>query len=52
MQVFDMSLDTTSAREFRKKDLKDSINLQSAQLLDLGQAITKFQNVNDSRKQQ
>jgi hypothetical protein len=38
--------------ELRKKDLKDTIKLQSAQLLDLGQAITKFQSANDSRKQQ
>lgn len=35
--------------EFRKKDLKDTINLQSAQLFDLGQAITKFQSAIDSK---
>jgi hypothetical protein len=38
--------------ELRKKDLKDTIKLQSAQLLDLGQAITKFQSAIDSKKQQ
>lgn len=38
--------------EFRKKDLKDTIKLQSAQLFDLGQAITKFQSAIDSKKQQ
>jgi hypothetical protein len=30
--------------EFRKKDLKNTIMLQSAQLSDLGQAIIKYQN--------
>jgi hypothetical protein len=38
--------------EYKKKDLKDTIKLQSAQLFDLGQAITKFQSVIDSKKQQ
>lgn len=37
--------------ELRKKDLKDTIKLQSAQLFDLGQAITKFQSTIDSKKQ-
>ena len=30
--------------EFRKKDLNNTIKLQSAQLSDLGQVITKSQN--------
>ena len=29
--------------EFKKKDLTDTLTLQNAQLLDLGQAITKYQ---------
>ena len=31
--------------EFKKKDLKDTLTLQNAQLLDLGQAIMNFQNL-------
>ena len=36
--------------DFRKKDSKDTIKLQSAQLFDLGQAITKFQSAIDSEQ--
>ena len=36
--------------EFRKKDLNNTIMLQLAQLSDLGQAITKYQNAIDSEK--
>jgi hypothetical protein len=36
--------------EYKKKDAKDTLRLWSAQLLDLGQAITKYQNAIDSRK--
>jgi hypothetical protein len=38
--------------EFKKKDSEDTYRLRSAQLLDLGQAITKYQNAIDSKKQQ
>jgi hypothetical protein len=38
--------------DFRKKDLKDTIKLQSAQLFDLGQAIMRYQSAIDSKKQQ
>jgi hypothetical protein len=34
--------------EYKKKDAKDTLRLWSAQLLDLGQAITKYQNAIDS----
>jgi hypothetical protein len=30
--------------EIKKKDLKDTLKLQNAQLLDLGKTITNFQN--------
>jgi hypothetical protein len=36
--------------EFRKKDMNNTIMLQLAQLSDLGQAITKYQNTIDSEK--
>jgi hypothetical protein len=36
--------------EFRKKDLDNTIMLQRAQLSDLGQVITKYQNVIDNKK--
>jgi hypothetical protein len=35
--------------EFKKKDSEDTLRLQSAQLFDLGQAITKFQNAINSK---
>ena len=35
--------------EFKKKELKDTLILQNAQLLDLGRAITKFQNLSIAR---
>jgi hypothetical protein len=38
--------------EFKKKDSEDTLRLQSAQLLDLGQTITRYQNAIDSKKQQ
>jgi hypothetical protein len=38
--------------EFRKKDSEDTLRLQSAQLLDLGQTIMRYQNAIDSKKQQ
>jgi chromosome segregation ATPase len=38
--------------EFKRKDSENSLRLQSAQLLDLGQTITKYQNAIDSKKQQ
>jgi hypothetical protein len=38
--------------EFQKKDLNNTIKLQHAQLSDLGQVITKYQNVIDSKKQE
>jgi hypothetical protein len=38
--------------EFRKKDLEDTINLQSAQLVDLGQLSRNFRVLSDSKKQQ
>jgi hypothetical protein len=37
--------------EFKKKDSEDTLRLQSAQLLDLGQTITRYQNAIDSKKQ-
>ena len=37
--------------EFKKKDLNNTIMLQCAQLSDLGQAITNYQNVIDRKKQ-
>jgi hypothetical protein len=37
--------------EFKKKDSEDTLRLQSAQLLDLGQTITRYQNPIDSKKQ-
>ena len=38
--------------EFRKKDLENTIMLQRAQLSDLGQVITNYQNVIDNEKLQ
>jgi hypothetical protein len=38
--------------EFRKKDLNNTIMLQRAQLCDLGQAIIRYQNVIDIKKQE
>jgi hypothetical protein len=38
--------------EFKKKDSEDTLRLQSAQLLDLGQTIMRYQNAIDSKKQQ
>jgi hypothetical protein len=38
--------------EFKKKDSEDTLKLQSAQLLDLGQIIMRYQNAIDSKKQQ
>jgi hypothetical protein len=38
--------------EFKKKESEDTLRLRSAQLLDLGQTITKYQNAIDSKKQQ
>jgi hypothetical protein len=37
--------------EFKKKDLNSTITLQRAQLSDLGQAIIKYQNAIDSKKE-
>jgi hypothetical protein len=37
--------------EFRKKDLKNTIKLQSAQLSDLGQVIMRYQNAIDNKKE-
>jgi len=37
--------------EFRKKDLNDTITLQSAQLSDLGQAIINHQNAINRNKE-
>jgi hypothetical protein len=37
--------------EFKKKDSKDTLRLWNAQLLDLGQTITKYQNAIDNKKQ-
>ena len=39
-------------QEFRKKDLNNTIMLQCAQLSDLSQTITKYQNAIDSKQQQ
>jgi hypothetical protein len=36
--------------EYKKKDAEDTLRLWNAQLLDLGQAIMKYQNAIDSRK--
>ena len=36
--------------EFQKKDLNNTIMLQRAQLSDLGQVITKYQNAIDNKK--
>jgi uncharacterized protein Smg (DUF494 family) len=36
--------------EFRKKDLNNTIMLQLAQLSDLGQTITNYQNAIDGKK--
>jgi prefoldin subunit 5 len=38
--------------EWKKKDLKDTITLWNAQLSDLGQTITQYQNAIDNKKQQ
>jgi hypothetical protein len=38
--------------EFKKKDSEDTLRLQSAQLLDLGQTIMRYQNAINSKKQQ
>ena len=38
--------------EFRKKDLNNTIMLQRAQLSDLGQVITKYQNAIEYKQQQ
>jgi hypothetical protein len=38
--------------EFRKKDLNNTIRLQRAQLSDLGQAIIRYQNAIDRKKQE
>jgi hypothetical protein len=38
--------------EFKKKDSEDTLRLRTAQLLDLGQIITTYQNAIDSKKQQ
>lgn len=38
--------------EFKKKDSEDTLRLQRAQLLDLGQIIIRYQNAIDSKKQQ
>lgn len=38
--------------EFKKKDSEDTLRLQSAQLLDLGQTIMRYQNAIDRKKQQ
>lgn len=36
--------------EFKKKDSEDTLRLQSAQLLDLGQTIMRYQNAIDRKK--
>jgi transposase len=38
--------------EFKKRDLKNTITLWNAQLRDLGQTITQYQNAIESKKQQ
>jgi peptidoglycan hydrolase CwlO-like protein len=38
--------------EWKKRDLKDTITLWSAQLADLGQTITEYQNAIENKKQQ
>ena len=38
--------------EFKKKDLNNTIMLQRAQLSDLGQVITKYQNAIEYKQQQ
>jgi hypothetical protein len=38
--------------EFKKRDSEDTLRLHSAQLLDLGQTIMRYQNAIDSKKQQ
>jgi hypothetical protein len=38
--------------EFKKKGLNDTLTLQNAQLLDLGQTITNYQDVMDNTQQE